>query len=99
MAQGREIQYWLACPVCGCQMEVSDGVGPDRRGKHCDKCHSNFSYTKEKLAIAESLGFDQRPRLSEVLPQLGGKTNAKKPAALTERDVKSGFESPVKQTV
>jgi hypothetical protein len=55
-------------------MEVSDGPGPDRRGKHCDECHSNFSYTKDKLAIAESLEFDRRPRLSELLPQLVGKS-------------------------
>jgi hypothetical protein len=74
MGQEREIQYWLTCPVCGCQMEVSDGTGPDRRGKHCDKCHSNFSYTKDKLAIAESLDVDRRPRLSELLPQLVGKS-------------------------
>jgi hypothetical protein len=54
MAQEHETQYWLACPICGLQMEVGSEAGLDGRGNHCDKCLSNFSYTKDKLAVAES---------------------------------------------
>lgn len=61
MPQQHQTQYWVTCFLCGHQMEVADEAGPDRRGKHCDKCHANFSYTKDKLAIAESLNQDPQP--------------------------------------
>jgi transcription elongation factor Elf1 len=52
--QHHEIQYWVACPKCGHQVEVKKEVRslPDI---HCDKCNLLFSFTIEEVAAAESI--------------------------------------------
>jgi hypothetical protein len=54
-----QTQYWVTCTGSGHQMEVSNEGGPIR-GKHCDKCDADFSYTNEELAIAESVEVGSR---------------------------------------
>lgn len=52
---GHQTQYWLTCPQCGNQMEVSPHEGIPLRARYCDKCNVLFCFTNEELAIAESV--------------------------------------------
>jgi hypothetical protein len=51
-------QYWITCPECGHQMNVSKKEGP-RRATYCEKCELLFYFTNEDLAVAESIGTGQ----------------------------------------
>lgn len=50
-----QTQYWISCPECGHQMEVSKQGGP-LRARYCDNCDLLFSFTNEDVAVAESVG-------------------------------------------
>lgn len=50
----RQTQYWVTCPECGHQMEVSNEGEPIRR-KRCDECSADFSFTNDELAVAQSV--------------------------------------------
>jgi hypothetical protein len=56
MTQQHQTQYWVTCPECGHQMEVSKKGGPIR-AKNCDECNADFSFTNDDIAVAESVDF------------------------------------------